>query len=126
MLLGQLAREPELQQLPQVALFIFHDQENVLQIRLIFLFGHDQINKFRYEAANSTLGSLAQSSHNLNFPDNFDTVVLILREIGDQLDSQRSSCDPTFSFVDQSEAPLAQLLDKFVVFHRIQPDLLES
>lgn len=126
MLFRELAGQPELQQLAQVALLVLHHYENIFEVALVLAHRHHQVQQLRCKAANPVLSRLVEASHDLDFADDLDAVVLVLGKVLDELNGNCALGHLALALDDHAEASLAQVLDDLVVLQNVEPDRFEA
>lgn len=67
-------------ELSEVGLFLLEHQKNIVKIRLICSRGHNNVKKFWKKATVLIFGNFFESSHNLNFSNEFAAIVITLLE----------------------------------------------
>jgi len=112
--------------LTEVTLLVLHDEENILKIGLILSVGHYNVKELRREAADTVLRSLMEAPHNLDLANHLDAVVLVLREVVNELKSHCTIRSSALALIHKAEAALTKLLHKFVIGHDIEPNSLQT
>jgi hypothetical protein len=93
MFLVQSALRAQVNQTLEVSLEGLHDNEQVLDLAgSEFVVRHQQIDKFWKVALSACNFCIHESAHDLDLPDNFYAVVLVLVDLLYQLDGDVPAC----------------------------------
>lgn len=128
MALGQARLRAHLDNLSEVGLLVFHNEEDMLKSSCIFgsPLWNNYLEKLWNEHRHTVGANFVSSSYQLDLSDHFDAIVLEFVEVRYQLDGDVPLGLLTEALIDLSEASLANFVDNVVFHQNIDPFVTEA